>query len=232
MQHFSQKVLNRFGSKVDFKYLENGQLDHNVCWEWKSSKNPNGYGTFWYIKSSILAHRFAYEAEVDDIPYGLEVCHSCDNHACVNPSHLSPETHDVNMKDMVNKNRQSQGDNHKKSVLTNENAKKILINVYNGEYKSISQIKKIYGVGKTTIVDLLHGKNWKPIVKEIEDLLKIPVIDLYYMVAKPRMDDDMINYIRELISQGQSASSIARQLGFARNTISNIKKCISWAEVP
>lgn len=76
------------------------------CWECVSHVR-NGYG---YPrvrrngKLEILA-RVVYMAQYGSIPKGLEVCHQCDNPACINLDHLFLATHSDNMRDMVWKGR-------------------------------------------------------------------------------------------------------------------------------
>ena len=72
----------RFWAKVD----KSGD-----CWEWTAALNMNGYGNFWDGRN-FRAHRYAYEAEVGEIPTGLQLDHLCRNRACVNPEHLEPVT--------------------------------------------------------------------------------------------------------------------------------------------
>jgi len=43
------------------------------------------------------AHRLSYEELVTEIPSGLELDHLCRNPACVNPWHLEPVPHRVNV---------------------------------------------------------------------------------------------------------------------------------------
>jgi hypothetical protein len=46
----------------------------------------------------MYAHRWAYEHFVGPIPEGLEIDHGCFVHACVNPGHLEPVTHQENVR--------------------------------------------------------------------------------------------------------------------------------------
>lgn len=67
------------------------------CWYWTGGLNPGGYGRFFVErKSSVAAHRFAYEALVGLIPDGLKLDHLCRNRLCVNPDHTEPVTNRVN----------------------------------------------------------------------------------------------------------------------------------------
>lgn len=67
------------------------------CWTWTGRLNEDGYGTFKLDGRSVGAHRLAYELMAAEIPPGLEIDHLCRNRACVNPSHLDPVPHAVNV---------------------------------------------------------------------------------------------------------------------------------------
>lgn len=47
--------------------------------------------------TTVLAHRFAYEAEIGYILPCFELDHICKNKLCVRPSHLEPVTKRENM---------------------------------------------------------------------------------------------------------------------------------------
>ena len=73
-----------------------------TCWLWTGWKSE-GYGRF-FIGSrtdgtcrDILAHRFAYELLVGNIPKELQIDHLCRIRACVNPMHMEPVTQQVNI---------------------------------------------------------------------------------------------------------------------------------------
>lgn len=77
----------------------------DACWIWTRGKLPKGYGRFNADGKDVLAHRFAYEKLIGEIPDGLHVCHHCDNPSCVNPKHLFVGTRSDNMQDMWEKKR-------------------------------------------------------------------------------------------------------------------------------
>lgn len=66
-------------------------VSESGCWEWKGSRNGDGYGLFTATRLGYVgagAHRVMYECSVEPIPDGLIVRHTCDNPPCVNPDHL------------------------------------------------------------------------------------------------------------------------------------------------
>lgn len=93
----TRETLERFKEKY-IPVTESG------CWLWTASTSDDGYGYFGIGSRSIpgsrkvvKAHRFAYVYYKGEIPKGLELDHCCRVPCCVNPDHLEPVTHKVNV---------------------------------------------------------------------------------------------------------------------------------------
>ena len=70
------------------------------CWNWSAHRDKDGYGVWRHPGRHELgrrAHRISYSVLVEEIPKGLQIDHRCRNRACVNPGHLEPVTHRVNV---------------------------------------------------------------------------------------------------------------------------------------
>lgn len=69
------------------------------CWLWTGHRNaPGRYG---HLRvgggKKMLAHRFAWIELRGPVPDGMELDHLCGNVLCVNPSHLQPVSHRINI---------------------------------------------------------------------------------------------------------------------------------------
>jgi hypothetical protein len=80
------------------RFLQKFEVRESCCWEWIAARNKYGYGNFWARPLFVRAHRFAYELWVGQIPKDSELDHLCSNRACINPEHLEPVSHLINVK--------------------------------------------------------------------------------------------------------------------------------------
>lgn len=85
------KIAERFWAKVN-------RQSPTECWIWRGFIDGGGYGQFNHSGSMLKAHRLAYELSVGQIPSGLVLDHLCRCRSCVNPSHLEPVHHLVNVR--------------------------------------------------------------------------------------------------------------------------------------
>lgn len=87
----TKSTAQRFWEKVEIRGADE-------CWPWKAFIHPNGYGGF-RVRDGVTAkaHRYAYEFTFS-LPVGkLDAGHLCNNRACVNPWHVTPQTRSENM---------------------------------------------------------------------------------------------------------------------------------------
>src|SRR3990167_2826683 len=77
-------------------YVENGI--ESACWPWPYGKNGDGYGSFGRAGKQYSAHIFIYELIKGEVPRNCELDHLCRNRSCINPEHLEPVSHTVNVR--------------------------------------------------------------------------------------------------------------------------------------
>lgn len=134
---------------VRVKLLSNAIADPATgCWNWKGAKRAGGYGAVRLDGRIRVAHRASFEDHKGPIPAGMDVCHRCDNPACINPDHLFLGTTADNMADMVAKGRQG-------AKITKADA--LAIRTASGTQRELAAR---FGISQGQISHIRSGKNW------------------------------------------------------------------------
>ncbi len=156
MPRRAQEKTTRFWAAVE---------KHEGCWRWTGQMAATGYGRFFVGHKpgrKIIwqqAHRLSWEIHYGPVPAQTQVCHRCDNRACVNPAHLFLGSHQDNMADRNAKGREAKGEGHGMAKLDELKVQWIRSEHLKG--KGHKRIARELGVNKTTVARVLKGETWR-----------------------------------------------------------------------
>ena len=139
------------------------RIPFHTCWEWVGRKFGSGYGRFYEVGITYLAHRYSYMLHKGPIPEGKVIMHSCDNKGCVNPAHLTEGTCLDNTRDMINKGRKflTLGETNGQSKLTSEDVLEIRKQAVNGAV--LCRLAKQYKVSTGLVTMIVKRNVWRHI---------------------------------------------------------------------
>ena len=153
-------VSDRFWSKVRIDRMD-------ACWLWTGAIYEDGYGRLnidGRAGGDVTSSRAAYFIATGVMPSSDEdVCHTCDNRACVNFQHLYLGTRLTNMRDAADRDRIAFGSRCKSAKLSEEKVLSIL-----RDERSTSEIASAFGVHYRTIRDIQEAKTWVRVRRELE----------------------------------------------------------------
>lgn len=137
----------------------------NSCWEqvgechiWRKAQGDDGYGQMRVRKRLWKAHRLSWYLHHGEDPGDRTICHTCDDHLCVNPLHLFPGTQSLNMQDMQLKGRKAsqRGELNSQSVLTEEQVEQIREADREGYLEE--DIAEVFGISEAYVGRIVRGE--------------------------------------------------------------------------
>lgn len=142
------------------KIINYSSKDHSTgCWNWNKGKSDRGYAEISINARKERANRISYQVFIDEVPPHLFVCHTCDNPGCVNPDHLYLGTHQDNVDDKLDRDRQPRGEEIKLAKLTEKDILKIRA-LWKEGFMSQESIAREFGVCQTTISRVILRQTW------------------------------------------------------------------------
>jgi hypothetical protein len=164
-------VEERFWSHVD----RSGGPD--TCWPWVGNRIWSGYGQFregGRGSRMVGAHRFSLGLKLGRPLTASEMaCHTCDNHACVNPAHLFLGDQVANMADMAAKGRAAtgernasrlhperlpRGESHGRAIVTEATVQEIRRRAGAGEIQA--QLAREFRVSVSLVSRIVRRQTW------------------------------------------------------------------------
>ena len=145
---------------VATRLAKKAKLAKSGCIEWTASLSTSGgYGQISIDGRPRRAHRVAYELAHGQIPRDMQICHRCDNPKCINVKHLFLGSNTDNIKDMLNKGRNSHGDSHYRAKLTRKKVMQMRHRRSNGE--TYRRLADTFSVSLSATYNAINGKTWR-----------------------------------------------------------------------
>lgn len=147
-------LRDRFNKKFEV-------IPFHQCWEWVAMLDRDGYGKIRFGAKKLLAHRVSYKLHNGDIPPGMCIMHTCDNRACVNPTHLKAGTPADNAKDMFYKGRNNNVAGERNGSNKYSECAVIKARELHSMGFSNKQISELLGIERSSVCRIVNRVIWK-----------------------------------------------------------------------
>jgi DNA-binding CsgD family transcriptional regulator len=191
------------------------------CWLWIGKIDSSGYGQVnWAVLGGGLhqVHRLSWKLFRGPLDDRDLVCHHCDVRCCVNPDHLFIGDNQINMDDMVAKDRQRKGENAGMAKISEEQAIAIIC-----DSRTQYEIARDYSIDPSTVSSIKRGEIWKHL-----GIYRLGVIKEDHKVRGEKYVKLTESQAVAIICDTRTQYEIARDYGIDPSTVGRIKRGRNW----
>lgn len=117
------------------------------CWVWQRTTEKLGYGTYRLPGRRVVKAHIYYWAQANGaVPEGMELDHTCRRRNCVNPDHLEPVPHAMNVR------------RGRRCKLTPANVRFVRAV---GRSIPATEMARQLGVSQMAVLSILNNKTWR-----------------------------------------------------------------------
>lgn len=138
----------------------------DACWPWTGGRDKDGYGVTHVGNKYAKAHRVVLEIKIGrSLVKGEMACHDCpngDDHPwCCNPAHLWVGNAPKNAQDAAQKGRTLFGARNANARFTDDDVRRIRVELTNPERGTLARLTRKYGVNKSTLERIRNRETWR-----------------------------------------------------------------------